>query len=203
MATNTLSRSDIKLRQEEESANNKVFGFWIYLMADSIIFGTFFAVFVVLLQNTTHGHTPHSLFDLGNAFAETVALLTSSLTCGLAMLTLKRGKIGATILLLIITFILGGIFLTLESREFLGFIDIGATPQSSGFLSGFFSLVGLHGAHLSIGMVWMLVMMLQLAFKGSTLETRTRMKLFSLFWHFLDIIWICIFTVVYLMGVSL
>ncbi len=199
----TFSSSDIKLRQDEENADNKIFGFWIYLMADAIIFGTFFAVFVVLMKNTTGGHTPASLFDLNNAFIETMALLTSSLTCGLAMLALKQGHIARTIWLLIVTFILGGVFLTLEINEFIGFIEIGATPQSSGFLSGFFSLVGLHGVHLSIGMVWMLVMMFQLGFKGSTLETRTRMKLFSLFWHFLDIIWICIFSIVYLMGVSL
>ncbi len=201
--TQALSHPDMKLLQEEESANNKIFGFWIYLMADAIIFGTFFAVFVVLMKNTTLGHTPQSLFDLNNAFAETMALLTSSLTCGLAMLSLRQGHIKKTIFLLLITFGLGGIFLTLEIKEFLGFITIGATPQSSGFLSGFFSLVGLHGAHLTIGMVWMLVMMAQLALKGSTLETRTRMKLFSLFWHFLDIIWICIFSIVYLMGVAL
>ncbi len=203
MTTTTLEHSDIKRLQEEESANNKIFGFWIYIMADSIIFGTFFAVFVVLIRNTMDGHTPQTLFDLGNAFAETIALLTSSLTCGLAMLALKKGYVKRAIWLLIVTFIFGGIFLTLEVKEFIGFIDIGASPQSSGFLSGFFSLVGLHGAHLSIGMVWMLVMMFQLAFKGSTLETRTRLKLFSLFWHFLDIIWICIFSIVYLMGVSL
>ncbi|KZS22818.1 cytochrome o ubiquinol oxidase subunit III [Wohlfahrtiimonas chitiniclastica] len=200
---NAINSQEIKMRQLEESAHNKIFGFWIYLMADAIIFGTFFAVFVVLVRNTTDGHTPQSLFDLGNAFVETMALLTSSLTCGLAMLSLNAGRIKQTLWLLVATFIFGGIFLTLEIREFIGFIDIGATPQSSGFLSGFFSLVGLHGFHLSIGMIWMLVMMFQLAFKGSTLETRTRLKLFSLFWHFLDIIWICIFSIVYLMGVSL
>ncbi|UNM95444.1 cytochrome o ubiquinol oxidase subunit III [Ignatzschineria rhizosphaerae] len=199
----TLSSPNLELLQEQENADNKVFGFWIYLMTDAIIFGTFFAVFVVLLKNTTHGHTPQSLFDLSNAFIETVALLTSSLTCGFAMLTLKQGRIKQTILLLILTFILGGIFLALEIKEFLSFIEIGATPQSSGFLSGFFSLVGLHGVHLSIGMIWMIVMMLQLATKGATLAVTTRLKLFSLFWHFLDIIWICIFSVVYLMGVSL
>lgn len=201
--TQILSSSDIKLRQEEDSAENKVFGFWIYLMADAIIFGTFFAVFVVLMKNTTNGHTPQTLFDLNNAFIETIALLTSSLTCGIAMFALRRGKVQSSIFWLIITFILGGIFLWLEISEFMHFIDIGATPQSSGFLSGFFSLIGLHGVHLSIGMVWMLVIMIQLAVKGSTLTTRTRMRLFSLFWHFLDIIWICIFSIVYLMGVSL
>ncbi|OYQ73883.1 cytochrome (ubi)quinol oxidase subunit III [Wohlfahrtiimonas sp. G9077] len=200
---NAISSQEIKMRQLEESAHNKIFGFWIYLMADAIIFGTFFAVFVVLVRNTTDGHTPQTLFDLTNAFVETMALLTSSLTCGLAMHALNAGRIKKTLWLLVATFIFGGIFLTLEIREFIGFIDIGATPQSSGFLSGFFSLVGLHGFHLSIGMIWMLVMMFQLAFKGSTLETRTRLKLFSLFWHFLDIIWICIFSIVYLMGVSL
>lgn len=199
--TTTLSSDNIKLLQEEENAKNKIFGFWIYLMTDAIIFGTFFAVFVVLLKNVTDGHDAKSLFDLNNAFIETIVLLTSSLTCGLAMLSLNKGNIARTIWFLIVTFILGAIFLTLEINEFLGFIAIGATPQSSGFLSGFFSLVGLHGVHLSVGLVWMFIMMLQLGFKGSTLTTRTRMKCFSLFWHFLDIIWICIFSIVYLMGV--
>lgn len=201
--TQTLSSSDIKLRQEQENASNKIFGFWIYLMTDAIIFGTFFAVFVVLMKNTTNGHTPQTLFDLNNAFIETIALLTSSLTCGIAMFMLKRGKVQRSIFWLIITFILGGIFLWLEISEFIGFIEIGATPQSSGFLSGFFSLVGLHGFHLSVGMLWMLVIMIQLAVKGATLTMKTRMSLFSMFWHFLDIIWICIFSIVYLMGVSL
>ena len=198
-----LSNPDIVSKQEKEHTDNKILGFWIYLMTDAIIFGTFFAVFIVLLKNVTNGHTPQSLFDLNNAFIETIALLTSSLTCGLAMLSLKRGSIQGTIWFLVLTFILGGIFLTLEIREFISFIEIGATPQSSGFLSGFFSLIGLHGIHLSIGMVWMIVLMIQLIVKGQTLMMKTRLKLFSLFWHFLDIIWICIFTIVYLMGVSL
>lgn len=178
-----------------ESLSNKHLGFWIYLLTDCILFAAFFITYAVL---RTSGK---EIFSLGGPFAETMTLLFSSFTSGLAMISLKHERRGKALAWLAVTFALGALFLTLEFREFQHLIQEGHTWQKSAFLSSFFALVGLHGLHITFGLFWLSIMMGQLFFLGITEDTNRRLYLWSLFWHFLDIIWIFIFTIVYLMGV--
>ena len=185
--------------QQEKAA----IGFWIYLMTDLIIFATLFAAFSVLRFNNFGGPTADQLFSLPTALAETLILLTSSFTCGLAMFALDRGKRNQVIGWFVITFALGAVFLTLELTEFSRLIAQGASWQTSAFLSSFFTLVGTHGLHIAVGLLWIAVSIVQIAVKGLTPFTESKLRRFALFWHFLDIVWIFIFTIVYLMGVGL
>jgi len=182
------------------ASERKTLGFWIYLMTDIVLFATLFATYAVLRDSTFGGPAGKDLFDLPSVLVETFALLTSSFTVGLALLAGTRGKRGQTIFWLLVTAALGVLFLTLELSEFGRFVAAGASWQRSGFLSAFFTLVGTHGAHITVGLIWMLVMIgrLILANKPSDFG---RLALLSLFWHFLDIVWIFIFTFVYLFGV--
>lgn len=176
-------------------------GFWTYLMTDCVLFATLFITYAVLQHNAFGGPSSKDLFELKGAFVETMALLASSLTSGLMMLNAKRSRIRPVFFWLGVTFILGATFLTLELHEFHHFIAIGASFQRSAFLSSFFTLVGTHGLHITTGLFWIVVMMGQLMFEGLTANTFRRLVLFNLFWHFLDLIWVFIFTIVYLMGV--
>ncbi|GGA36935.1 cytochrome o ubiquinol oxidase subunit III [Paenibacillus physcomitrellae] len=178
----------------------RTFGFWIYLMTDIMIFGTFFATYVVLRGSTNGGPGPAELFELGGVIASTVILLTSSYTCGLAVLAMQKGKQRALIGWLLVTALLGAVFIGLEVREFAHFVSEGATMGRSAFLSAFYTLVGTHGLHVTIGLVWMLALILQVSRKGITPVTKRKVQVISLFWHFLDVVWIFVFTVVYLMG---
>jgi len=182
-------------------ADRHAFGFWVYLMTDIIIFGVLFAVYMVLRANTFGGPSSSDLFSLPTALTNTLVLLTSSFTCGLATLAARRGKVNQTIAWLVATFVLGATFLTLELAEFSRFIAIGASWQRSAFLSGFFTLVGTHGLHITIGLLWIVVAIVQLKLKGLTPSVVSKLDRFTLFWHFLDIVWIFIFTTVYLMGI--
>lgn len=183
------------------STDEKTFlGFWIYLMTDCILFGTLFATYIVLHQNTFGGPGAGELFDMPFVLIETLILLTSSFTCGLAMIAVRNKNIKLTTLLFSLTFALGATFLGMELYEFSHLISEGNSWQRSGFLSSFFTLVGTHGLHIAIGLLWLLVMGWQLLKRGFTNGTVRRFTLFSMFWHFLDIIWIFIFTFVYLMG---
>jgi cytochrome o ubiquinol oxidase subunit III len=185
----------------EEGPSTKAFGFWVYLMSDAVIFSLLFATYATMSRNYAGEPTGKELFDLGNAYHETLALLLSTLTCGFAMLSLgQNGKIGV-LLWLGVTFLLGSSFISMELSEFHRLIQQGAGPERSGFLSAFFTLVGTHGLHVSVGLVWLLVMMAQTGFKGLTAPVRSRLYRFSLFWHFLDLVWVGIFSVVYLLGV--
>lgn len=179
----------------------KTFGFWIFLMTDVIIFGTLFAVYAVLRNNTAGGPTPEELFKMPGVIAETFILLTSSFTSGLAVLAMHAGKRNQLIGWLAVTFVLGAAFITLEVTEFIDMVHEGATIATSGFLSGFFTLVGTHGLHVSIGLIWMIGLMLQLRKRGITNVTKRKVEVLSLYWHFLDVVWIFVLTVVYLMGV--
>lgn len=179
----------------------KSFGFWIFLMTDVIIFGCLFAVYVVLRNNTAGGPTADELFKMPGVIAETFILLTSSFTSGLAVLAMHAGKRNQLIGWLAVTFVLGAAFITLEVTEFIDMVHEGATIATSGFLSGFFTLVGTHGLHVSIGLVWMIGLMLQLRKRGITKVTKRKVEVLSLYWHFLDVVWIFVLTVVYLMGV--
>jgi cytochrome o ubiquinol oxidase subunit III len=184
-----------------ETISIQTFGFWIYLMSDLILFATLFATFAVLGQNFANGPTGKELFDLPYLLGETLFLLCSSATCGLVMLAMHDGRKKRVLMGLGVTFLLGLGFVAMEINEFHGMIIAGFGPDRSAFLSSFFTLVGTHGAHVTCGLIWMAVMMAQVAVKGLTSPVQSRLLRLSMFWHFLDIIWIGIFSVVYLMGV--
>jgi cytochrome o ubiquinol oxidase subunit 3 len=179
-----------------------VFGFWIYLMTDCVLFATLFATYGVLHNNTNGGPPSSELFSLPFVLLETIILLTSSYTSGLALLAMRHRNMRLVLALLGVTFALGLAFLMLEISEFRHLAAEGNSWQRSGFLSAFFTLVGTHGLHIASGLLWLGVLMRQLMKTGFTVSTAKRLTLFSLFWHFLDIIWIFIFTIVYLMGAA-
>jgi cytochrome o ubiquinol oxidase subunit III len=177
------------------------YGFWIFLLSDIIMFSAFFAAYAVLAHATAGGPSGVQLFNQRSVAIETACLLASSYTCGLMSLAVGSRRYGATYLAALVTFVLGASFLALELREFAGMIAIGAGPQRSAFLSAFFTLVGCHGLHVTAGLIWLAVMMAQVAIKGFCPTVDRRLLCFSLFWHALDIVWVWLFTVVYLMGV--
>jgi cytochrome o ubiquinol oxidase subunit III len=184
-----------------ESTDEKTFlGFWIYLMTDCLLFGSLFATYIVLHNNTNGGFGADKLFDMPAILVETLILLTSSFTCGLAMVAVRQRNLKLSTLWFSFTFILGTIFLFMELSEFNLLISEGNSWQRSGFLTAFFTLVGTHGLHILVGLLWLGVMAWKLIKHGFTTGTIRRLALFSMFWHFLDIIWIFIFTFVYLMG---
>jgi cytochrome o ubiquinol oxidase subunit 3 len=177
------------------------FGFWIFLLSDIVMFSALFATYAVLVNATAGGPTGAELFNQTNVAIETGCLLLSSFTCGLMSLAINMRNQPATYLGAGVTFAFGGAFLGIELHEFASMIAIGATPERSAFLSAFFTLVGCHGAHVTVGLFWLLVMMAQVAAKGFRANVLRRLACFSLFWHALDIIWVALFSVVYLMGV--
>lgn len=179
----------------------KAFGFWIYLMSDLVMFSALFATHTVLAHSYAGGPTGKDLFDLSYTFGETLFLLFSSTTCGLGMLAMHARKRGRVLVWLALTFIFGLGFIVMEINEFSGMIRHGYGPGGSAFLSSFFTLVGTHGAHVALGLLWLTVMGGQIAVQGLTQPVQSRLRRFSMFWHFLDIVWIGIFTFVYLMGV--
>ena len=176
-------------------------GFWLYLMSDLIIFATLFATFAVLGRNYAGGPTGKELFELPYVLGETLLLLFSSVTYGLVMLAVHDGRKKWVLIGLAVTFLLGLGFVSMEINEFYGMIAKGHGPDRSAFLSSFFTLVGTHGTHVTFGLIWMAVMIGQVAVKGLTSPVQSRLMRLSMFWHFLDIIWIGIFSLVYLMGV--
>ena len=178
------------------------YGFWIFLLSDIVMFSALFAAYAVLMRATAGGPTGAELFNQASVAIETACLLASSFTCGLMSLAVGSRRRAATYFFAVITLVLGAVFLTLEIREFAGMIAIGATPQRSAFLSAFFTLVGCHGLHVAAGLIWLAVMMAQVAIKGFRANVERRLLCFALFWHALDIIWVWLFTVVYLMGVQ-
>ena len=177
------------------------YGFWIFLLSDIVMFSALFASYAVLAKATAGGPTGAQLFNQQSAAMETAFLLLSSYSCGLMSLAVNAQRFFRTFLGAGVTFFLGAAFLSLELREFHTMIVIGATPQRSAFLSAFYTLVGCHGLHVTIGLIWLVLMMVQLALWGFRPIVERRMLCFALFWHALDIIWVMIFTVVYLMGV--
>ncbi len=186
--------------EHHDTASTKVFGFWIYIMTDCILFATLFATYAVVGRNYAGGPTGAMLFHLPGVLIETFCLLTSSFTYGLAMLAMNRGSRNLVLGWLGITFLLGASFVGIEVNEFYHLIIEGHGPGQSAFLSAFFTLVSTHGIHVSIGLLWMAIMGVQVARKGLNSRNNTRLMNLSLFWHFLDIVWICVFTFVYLMG---
>lgn len=183
-----------------DASDVTIFGFWVYLMTDCVLFGGLFTSYISLHGNLAGGPSSKELFELPFVFVETMLLLLSSCTFGFAMLALHQGKQAAVKGWLVITFLLGAGFIGMELYEFHHLVSEGFGPGRSAFLSGFFTLVGTHGIHVTVGLVWIIVMFLQVSRWGLTPKVATRMTCLSLFWHFLDIVWICVFTFVYLMG---
>ncbi len=185
----------------QDTFSKTVLGFWLYLMTDCLIFASLFCVYAILHQNTFGGPSAKEIFSLSTAFAETMILLFSSVTCGFAMLLSLKKKKNQVITWLAISFLLGASFIGLELHEFADFVREGYSWKRSAFLSSYFGLVGTHGLHVSIGLLWMVIMIGQVLWLGINVDTFRRLVVFSLFWHFLDVVWIFIFTFVYLMGV--
>lgn len=188
------------LANDAAVVERKSIGFWIYLMTDVLLFASLFATFAVLRTSTYGGPSGAAIFDLPFVLVETLALLTSSFSVGLAVLAAQRGYKKQTMIWLGITFLLGILFLVLELTEFSHLAAEGYNWQRSAFLSAFFTLVGTHGLHITVGLLWMLVMMIRLWRFNLKKSDLNRLALLGLFWHFLDVIWIFIFSVVYLIG---
>jgi cytochrome o ubiquinol oxidase subunit 3 len=186
---------------QHDTASIRVFGFWVYLMSDCILFASLFVSFAVLHGNVAGGPSGRDIIGLPGVLVETFCLLTSSFAYGLATLAMRRGSRRSVLAWLAVTFVLGAAFVGLEASEFRRLILDGNGPGRSAFLSAFFSLVGTHGLHVSCGLLWMIVLAAQVAAKGLRAPIRTRIMTLGLFWHFLDIVWICVFSFVYLAGV--
>jgi len=185
---------------DHPEGGSTMLGFWIYLMSDCLIFAILFACYAVLGGNYAAGPSPRDLFDLPLVALNTAMLLFSSITYGFAMLSMQAGRVGAVRGWLAVTAVFGLAFLGIEIYEFAHLIHIGATPQRSAFLSAFFTLVGTHGLHVTFGLIWIATMIVQVGRRGLIPANQRRLMCLSLFWHFLDVIWIGVFTFVYLMG---
>jgi cytochrome o ubiquinol oxidase subunit 3 len=177
------------------------YGFWIVLLSDIVMFSGLFAAYAVLSDQTAGGPAGRELFNLRNVFAETLCLLLSSYTCGLGALSAERRQRDRFYVFAALTFVLGAAFLFIETLEFAAMVDKGAAPSRSAFLSAFFAVVGMHGAHVTSGLIWLSYMVAQVVAKGLRPHVLRRLLCFSLFWHALDIVWIGVLTLVYLMGV--
>ncbi|HYD34166.1 MAG TPA: cytochrome o ubiquinol oxidase subunit III [Methylophilaceae bacterium] len=186
---------------EHHPEQGTLLGFWLYLMSDCLIFACLFATYAVLGQSYAGGPTGAELFDLPLVAINTALLLLSSITYGFAMLEMQRKGLRNTLIWLGITGLLGAGFIGIELYEFSHLIHQGAGPERSGFLTAFFSLVGTHGLHVTFGIIWLITLMFQLRKHGLTTENNRRLMCLSMFWHFLDVVWIGVFTFVYLMGV--
>jgi cytochrome o ubiquinol oxidase subunit 3 len=189
---------ETEAEEAERAIDEKAYGFWIYLMTDAIIFALLFATFVAMSHNTADGPGGHTLFRLPHTFAETMLLLASSTTFGFASVAIAAGQRWRTLAWLSVTFLLGLGFVAMKIAEFYGMAAAGAGPWRSGFLSAFFTLVGTHGAHVSVGLVWIVLLGCEVALRGLNPLVASRLCRLGLFWHFLDIVWISIFSVVYL-----
>lgn len=202
MTDPALSQS-VKFARENqriEADNKTLFGFWVYLMTDCILFASLFATFIVLRNNTFGGPGGQQLFNLNFVLSETLILLTSSYTCGLSMLAAHQRSRHSSVNWLLVTMVLGLTFLGLELSEFHHLAQEGDSWRRSGFLSSYFTLVGTHGLHITVGLIWMAITAYRASKQGLNRFTQRQLSLLSLFWHFLDIIWIFIFSIVYLAG---
>lgn len=187
----------------KQSDEKTLFGFWVYIMTDCVLFASLFATFAVLRFSTFGGPGASELFDLQFVFTETILLLISSFTCGLAILAARSNDKQKTLTWLAVTFLLGLAFVGMELIEFSELVRDGHSWQASAFLSAFFTLVGTHGLHIIVGLLWIITLVGLVIKRGLGRHTVRKLMLFSLFWHFLDIVWIFIFTIVYLLGVVL
>jgi cytochrome o ubiquinol oxidase subunit 3 len=196
-----MSAATVLEEEEKHALASREFGFWVYLMTDAVIFALLFATYVVLSKNFASGPSSQEVFELSRTAIETALLLISSLTFGFAFIAQRAGQKTRIVQWLVVTLLLGLSFLAMELMEFGAMISKGAGPEVSGFLSAFFTLVGTHGLHVAFGCLGIVVMIGQILVKGLTQPVRSRVFRLGLFWHFLDIVWIGIFSVVYLPGV--
>ncbi|PID54909.1 MAG: cytochrome o ubiquinol oxidase subunit III [Gammaproteobacteria bacterium] len=185
-----------------DSTDTDMFGFWLYIMSDCLIFASLFATFAVMGQGYANAVRPQELFNLTYVLGETTLLLFSSFTFGVAMLAAHKNDLKGVMKWLVITLILGLGFLGMEINEFMHLAHEGATPQASGYWTAFFSLVGTHGLHVTAGSIWMVILFFHFKRDGLTTTNKFRLACLSLFWHFLDVIWICVFSFVFLLGVQ-
>lgn len=192
--------SSLPLEYSTEENRLKIFGFWVFLGAEIALFATLFAAYFVLVNGTGDGPTGEELFQVPTLMLQTVFLLTSSFTIGLAIHAMRLGRQKAMVNFFIITLLLGLGFLGVEIYEFVQYVHEGATLQTSGFLSSLFTTLGTHGAHVSLGLFWGTFIILQIKKRGLTPETTNKAFIFSLYWHFLDVVWIFIFSFIYLKG---
>jgi cytochrome o ubiquinol oxidase subunit III len=200
VAPAAVRSSRFYVTSEHHPENGTLLGFWLYLMSDCLVFACLFAMYGVLGRSYAAGPSGADLFELPLVAVNTSLLLLSSITYGVAMLEMQRNRLLATLAWLGITGLLGAGFVGVELHEFANLIHEGAGPQRSAFLSSFFTLVGTHGLHVSVGLIWLATLMVQLTQKGLIPENRRRLMCLSMFWHFLDVVWIGVFTFVYLMG---
>jgi cytochrome o ubiquinol oxidase subunit III len=207
IATTIPSGRALRIGTEHSGPASKrivvAYGFWLFLLSDIVMFSALFATYAVQVHATAGGPIGAELFNQVNVAIETACLLISSFTCGLMSLAITARNRPATYLGAAVTFAFGVAFLGIEIHEFVGMIARGATPERSGFLSAFFTLVGCHGTHVTVGLLWLTVMMAQVAAKGFRPNILRRLACFSLFWHALDIIWVALFSIVYLVGVRI
>ena len=194
---------EFHLAEEPHVENGTLLGFWIYLMSDCLIFAALFATRAVLGTNYAGAPTPKELFDIQLILISTFCLLFSSITYGFAVLEMQQQKLNGTLMWLAITGLFGAAFLGIELYEFAHLMHEGATPQASASWSSFYALVGTHGLHVAFGLLWLVVLMVQAKLYGLTVANQRRLYCLSMFWHFLDLIWIGVFSVVYLAGVTL
>jgi cytochrome o ubiquinol oxidase subunit III len=192
--------STISTAVEAENTDKALLGFWLYIMTDCVLFASLFATYAVLRNNTFGGPAGAQLFHLPYILVETIALLTSSFTCGLALLSARLRDKNTALLWFGLTFVLGAVFLGMELSEFHKLALDGNSWTRSGFLSSYFTLVGTHGLHISVGLLWMATMMVRIWRSGISNISLKRLQMLSMFWHFLDVVWIFIFTIVYLTG---
>lgn len=197
----SIDAAPIEAIEEPNLLANQTLGFWLYLMSDLVLFAALFATYAVLSHNYAGGPTGKELIHLPYTFGETMLLLFSSVTYGLVMLAMYLGQHDRVLMWLAVTFLLGLGFIAMEINEFHSMIIGGSGPERSAFLSAFYSLVGTHGIHVTFGLIWIAVMAGQVVVKGLTSPVQSRLIRLSMFWHFLDIVWVAVFTVVYLMGV--
>ncbi len=188
--------------QQPAYSDTVTFGFWLYMLTDLLVFAVLFATFMVLRHNVAGGPSAQEIFDLPFVMIETIVLLVSSLTCGIGMLAVYRRQTKRALIWFGLTFLLGLTFLGMELYEFNHLIHQGYTWQTSGFLSSYFALVGTHGLHIAIGLLWLAIMLVYVFKKGLTNSAVRKLGLLSIFWHFLDLVWIFVFSIVYLMGVA-
>lgn len=195
--------TSLPLEYQTEQSRLNILGFWIFLGAEIALFATLFAVYAVLSQRYAGGPTHQDIFMMKEVMIQTVLLLTSSFTCGLAIFEMRKGNLKGLITWLIITLGLGAGFLYMEINEFIHYVHEGATMQTSAFLSSLFVLLGTHGAHVTFGIFWAVMVIIQLVKRGLTPVTARKVFIIGLYWHFLDVVWIFIFTFVYLKGMML
>ena len=200
MHTDVFDLDHLAGPEHHDPVETAAFGFWTYILSDCVLFAALFATFVVLSRNYAGGPSGKAFIDLRYTLGETMFLLCSSVTYGFAMLAMHRHRSRQVLAWLVVTFLLGLGFVGMEINEFYQLVATGIGPERSGYLSAFFALVGTHGAHVTAGLLWMTVMMAQVLFKGLTTDVQSRLTRLSMFWHFLDVVWIGVFTVVYLTG---